>query len=480
MKLIGREKEQEILKKAIESESSQLIAVYGRRRVGKTFLIENTLAKEIVFDVIGIKGANIRTQLINFKTQIAKRSKNFDKYPTPQNWFEAFQLLEAYIATKGKKKKVIYIDEFPWFCGQRSEFLSIFEHFWNNFCAKRRDIVVIVCGSAASFMVNKVIHNKDGLHGRISTTIRLMPFTLNETKAYLKYKKLKWDNYDIIQCYMILGGVPHYLNQIDKRYTLPQNIDRLCFEKGGQLLNEFDQVLLSLFSNSSLHKSIITELAKKRKGLTRKVLQKNLSKGNNKAFTKAIQELEESGFVVVCPSYDQKPTKNLFRLNDEFCFFYLKYIASNKGQGKGTWLHQFNSRSYDSWSGFAFEMLCIKHTPQIKKALGIPKVRTTTHSWASKEAQKHSQKSGAQIDMLLKRQDRRIDIIEMKFHNRPYTISKAYSQQMTNKKNVFEEEMNPDEALALIMITTKGLKKNMYSNILTDHLEMDVLFQKDE
>ena len=213
-------------------------------------------------------------------------------------------------------------------------------------------------------------------------------------------------------------------------------------------------------------------------GLTRNALNENLGKGNNMAFTKAIKELEESGFIEECSSFDQKATKNLFRLNDEFCFFYLKYIGPNKGQGEGTWLHLFNSRSFDSWSGFAFEMLCMKHTPQIKKALGIPKVRTTTHSWISKEAQKSTQKSGAQIDMLLKRQDRRIDLIEMKFHNKPYAISKSYRDRMINKKDVFEEEVDHDEALALVMITTKGLKKNTYSNILTDHLKMDILFEK--
>jgi len=478
MKLVGREKERQKLTDSLKKEESQLIAVYGRRRVGKTYLIENTLAKEIVFDITGIKGANIRTQLSNFKTQILKRSKRFHEAKL-QSWFDAFLLLQEYIETKGKKKKVIYIDEFPWFCGQRSEFLPVFEHFWNNFCAKRNDIVVVVCGSAAAFMVNHIINNKDGLHGRISTTIRLMPFTLHETKTYLRYKKLNWDHYDILQCYMILGGIPHYLNQLDKRYTLPQNIDRLCFETSAQLANEFDQVLISLFSNSSLHKSIIIELAKKKKGLTRKALNENLSKGNNKAFTKAIKELEESGFIVDCPSFDQKPSKSLFRLNDEFCFFYLKYIAPNKNQGQGTWLHLFNSRSFDSWSGFAFEMLCMKHTAQIKKALGIPKVRTTTHSWASKEAQKNKQKSGAQIDMLLKRQDRRIDIIEMKFYNKPYAITKHYRDSMINKKNIFEEEIDPDEALALIMITAKGLKTNTHSNILTDYFMMDILFEKD-
>ncbi len=478
MKLVGREREQDLLKEALAKESSQLIAVYGRRRVGKTYLIENTLSKEIVFDSTGIKDVSMRTQLNNFAAQIKKQSKKFSKSPTPQSWFEAFQLLQEYIETKGSKKKVIYIDEFPWFCGQRSEFLPVFEHFWNNFCAKRNDLVVIVCGSAASFMVNKVIYNKKGLHGRISTTIRLMPFNLHETKTYLRYKKINWDHYDIVQCYMVLGGIPHYLNQLDNRYTLPQNIDRLCFKKGGQLVNEFDQVLISLFNNSALHKSIIIELAKKRKGLPRKALNLNLGKGNNKAFTKAIRELEESGFILESPSIDQKATKNLFRLNDEFCFFYLKYIKPNKGQGKGTWLHLYNSRSFDSWSGFAFEMLGMKHTLQIKKALGISNVRTTTHSWSSKETQKSANQSGAQIDMLLVRQDRRIDIIEMKFYNKPYTISKSYKERILDKRDIFEEEVHPNAALALIMLSTKGLKKNVHSNILTDQLTMEILFEK--
>jgi len=418
-------------------------------------------------------------QLSNFKTQIDKRTKKFKKAPNPESWFDAFVLLQKYIESKGRRKKVIYIDEFPWFCGQRSDFLPVFEHFWNNFCAKRFDLVVIVCGSAASFMVNQIVNNQDGLHGRISTTIRLMPFNLQETKAYFKYKKINWDLYDIVKCYMILGGIPHYLNQLDKKYTLPQNIDKLCFEKGGQLVNEFNQVLKSLFRNSSLHKSIIKELAQKKKGLTRKALNENLEKGNNKAFTKSIEELEETGFLVECPSFDQKPTKSLYRLNDEFCFFYLKYMEPNKGQGDGTWLHLYNSRSFDSWAGFAFEMLCMKHTIQIKKGLGITKVRTSTHSWASKEAQKNNLKFGAQIDMLLKREDRRIDILEMKFYNKPYAITKSYRDQLMNKRNVFEEEVSPNDTLALIMITAHGLKKNMHSNILTDDLTMDVLFEKE-
>ncbi|GAB5524843.1 MAG: hypothetical protein Roseis2KO_27150 [Roseivirga sp.] len=386
-------------------------------------------------------------------------------------------MLEAYIESKGNGKKVIYIDEFPWFCGQRSEFLPVFEHFWNNFCAKRTDLVVVVCGSAASFMVDKIIYNQDGLHGRISTTINLMPFNLYETGAYLKSKKIDWDHYDILQCYMVLGGIPHYLNQLDKRYTLPQNIDRLCFENGGQLVNEFNQVLLSLFRNSSLHKSIIIELSRKKAGLTRKALNENLSKGDNLAFTTAIKELEESGFIIERTSFDRKETKSLFILNDEFCFFYLKYIGPNKGQGEGTWLQLYNSRSFDTWSGFAFEMLCMKHTSQIKKALGIPKVRTTMHSWVSRDAQKSAQKSGAQIDMLLKRQDRRIDLIEIKFYNKPYAISKSYYHRMINKRDIFEEEVDPEEALALVMITTKGLKQNKYRNILTDYFTMDVLFE---
>jgi len=278
---------------------------------------------------------------------------------------------------------------------------------------------------------------------------------------------------------MILGGIPHYLNQIDKRYTLVQNIDRLCFETGGQLTNEFDQVLISLFRNHTLHKSIIIELSKKRIGLSRKALIGNLRKGNNETFTKALRELEESGFIVECPSYDLKPTKSIFRLNDEFCFFYLKYIEPNKNQGEGTWLQLYSSRSFDSWSGFAFEMLCMKHTPQIKKALGISGVRTNTYSWTSKEAQKNHQKTGAQIDMLLKRDDRRIDLIEIKFYNKPYTISKDYYARMINKRDIFEEEEKPDEALTFIMLTTKGLIQNTYSNILTDHFTMDVLFEKD-
>lgn len=470
--IIGRKKEQINLNNALLSNESELIAIYGRRRIGKTFLIRNVYRAHIVFDITGIKGAKKTIQLRNFQSQLKNASSRFHNIDTPKDWFEAFEFLKVYLDKLiSKKKKVIFIDEFPWLCPQRSDFLMLFEHFWNDYCTKRTDLVVVVCGSAASFMIQKIIHNKDGLHRRISKTIQLMPFNLYETRAYLQSREIDWVNYDIIQIYMVLGGVPYYLKQLDKTFTVPQNIDRLCFADGGAMVNEFDEVLISLFTNSALHKQIILTLATKRKGLTRKSLIKLSKKPDNGDFSDALRELEESGFIAKYQAFDKVNHKILYRLSDEFCYFYLKFMKSNVGQGAGTWVQLFSRQTNKSWSGFAFETICLKHIQEIKKALGVHIMHTVNSSWENDHAQ---------VDLVIDRDDNRIDLFEMKFYKGPFEITKDYYNDLLNKINEFKaDNKTKNKNVVINMVTTYGVKNNKYkSSILIADLEMDILFEK--
>jgi uncharacterized protein len=470
--ITGREKEQKILNDVLVSDESELIAIYGRRRVGKTFLIRESYKTHIVFDMTGIKGAKKKIQLRNFQSQLKNASTRFKNVAIPKDWFEAFDLLKEYLDNlTSKKKKVIFIDEFPWLCSQRSDFLMLFEHFWNDYCTKRTDLLVVVCGSAASFMVQNIVHNQGGLHGRISRTIQLMPFNLYETREYLRKRGINWVDYDIIQIYMAIGGIPYYLKQLNKAFTVPQNIDQLCFAMGGVMVNEFDEVLISLFTNSALHKLIITTLATKRKGLTRKRLIELSKKPDNGDFSDALRELEESGFVAKYRAFDNANHKILYRLSDEFCYFYLKFMKSNAGQGAGTWVQLFSKQTNKSWSGFAFETVCLKHIQEIKKALGVHIMHTVNSSWDN---------GHAQVDLVIDRDDNRIDLCEMKFYKEPFDIKKDYYADLLNKISEFKaDNKTKNKNVVIIMVTTYGVKNNKYkTSIVTGNLVMDILFEK--
>jgi hypothetical protein len=468
--IVGRIAEQNILKEAFENNKSELIALYGRRRIGKTFLIREYYKKNIVFEMTGLFGGNMKDQLENFHKETKRRVKN-DELKMPNTWLEAFTQLEENLdLLKGKSKKVIFIDEFPWIATAKSKFLMAFENFWNTYCTKRDDIIVVICGSAASYMVQKIINNKGGLHNRISFKIRLQPFSLNETELFLIKKGIKYTRYDIIQIYMALGGVPQYIEKLNKGLSVRQNIDSLCFSKDGILNNEFNQLYASLFDDSERHMKIIRTLAGTNKGLTRNDLIKKSGIPSGGDFSLKIEELMESGFVTEYPYYQNKKQLTLYRLSDEYSKFYLKFIENNKNGGEGTWQRLSNTQSYNSWSGFVFETLCLKHIYQIKKSLRIDAIYSTNSSWFNEYAQ---------VDLLIDRDDNVMNLCEMKFYNAPYTIDKNYYLILKNKVAELQKETNTRKNIFITLVTTYGVNVNEYSKELVQNsLDMDALFSE--
>ncbi len=474
--IIGREKQAKILDNLYKSNQSELLVVYGRRRVGKTFLIREHYQNKIIFELTGLFQGKQKDQLQNFTKEINKRNaclsgqnRQVKNDKTPKNWLDAFSLLEKYIEKlKTKRKKVIFIDEFPWVATARSKFLMAFENFWNSFATKRTDLVVVVCGSSASYMIQKIIKNKGGLHNRITKKIRLLPFNLYETKKYLKYKNISYTHYDILQLYMAIGGVPQYLNEIQKGLSVAQNIDNLCFDKDGFLYNEFNEVFASLFKNSEKHLQIIKALATIRKGITRKELSIKSKVSDGGDFTLKLEELVESGFISEYTYYTNKKKNSLFRLSDEYSMFYLKFIAKNKTFGKGVWQNIATSSSFVSWSGFSFEAICLKHIDQIKKALNIQSIFSTNSAWFNKNAQ---------IDLMIDRADNIINLCELKFSKTPFTITSAYHKNLKNKKDQFYIDTNTRKNINITMITTFGITENKYSlELVENELNMNVLF----
>jgi len=467
-KIIGRKAEIQLLKEALENNKSELIAVYGRRRIGKTFLIREFFKKDLVFEVTGLAEGLMKDQLENFQKALSGRKKYSS---CPDKWLEAFTALEEYLdKLKSKKKKVIFIDEFPWMATPKSKFLMAFENFWNSYCSKRNDLIVVICGSAASYMVQKIIKNKKGLHNRITRKIRLLPFSLKETNEFLKSRGINYTEYDIVQLYMTMGGVPHYLDKLQKGLSVAQNIDRLCFEKNGVLNDEFNQLYASLFDDSEKHMKIIKTLAKVNKGLTRMDLTGESGIPSGGDFTLKLEELLESGFVSEYLYFQNQKQLTLYRLSDEYSKFYLKFIENNKNGGKGTWLRLHQKQTYASWSGFAFETLCLKHIGQIKKALKIDAIYSNTSCWFNKKAQ---------IDLLIDRDDNIMNVCEMKFYNAPYTIDKKYYLNLKNKVAELRKETKTRKNIFVAMVTTYGLVENKYSKELVQNVfEMNYLFEE--
>ena len=466
-KIIGREKQIELLQNALISDKSELIAIYGRRRVGKTFLIRETYAKEIIFEISGIPDGSLNDQLINFYNEISKKSKKFLKKEPLTNWMEAFNMLGEYIDSLKSTKKVVFIDEFPWMYTHKSKFVQMFGHFWNSYCAKRNDLVVVICGSSASFMVNKVINDRKGLHNRISIPIRLLPFNLYETELFLKSKKIHLDRYAYLQLYMAIGGIPHYLEKIQQGDSVPVAIDRLCFQQDGILVNEFNQIFVSLFENSENHTKIVETLATSQRGMVREELIRKSKISSGGTLTKAIQELIESGFISEYQPYTNKVKETLFRLSDEYSLFYQKFIKNNSGT---SWKTLFSSRSYVSWCGFAFETLCLKHTDQILKKLGLSGVDVQSSSWRNENAQ---------IDLLIDRSDRCINICEMKFSESEFVIDKSYADNIRNKKAEFIKELTSRKNVFVTFVTTFGVKSNNHSSqVMDNQITIDSLFEK--
>ncbi len=465
-KVIGRKSEINTLHRAIKSDKSELIAVYGRRRVGKTFLIRETYKREMIFEVSGIPDGTYNQQLTNFFNKIKEKSSKFKKQNTPKDWLEAFTILGEYISgLKSFEKKVVFIDELPWMHTPKSNFISLFAHFWNDYCSKRDDLVVVVCGSAASFMINKVINDRKGLHNRISYPIKLSPFNLSETELFLKSKKINLGRYDYLQIYMAIGGIPHYLDKIIPGDSVATAIDRLCFRTGGPLVDEFNIVFASLFENLSNHEKIVEALAISKKGLTREEIVSKTGLSSGGSLTRTLNELRESGFISDYKPLNRIKKEAFYRLSDEYALFYVKYMKNNSD---ASWTTLYNSRSYISWSGLAFEAVCLKHVTQIKKALGIGGVSANSSSWRN---------AHAQIDLVIDRSDNCINLCEMKFSVSEFIISKAYKDSLLNKKREFSKELKNRKNIFVTMVTTFGVKSNSNNaDSMDNEVTMDALF----
>lgn len=474
--IIGRKEEKAILQRVLQSEVPELVAVYGRRRIGKTYLIRNMYERHIVFELTGLHNAGTAEQLLHFHHTLQKFNKKKNKQPAP-NWLTAFTELESYISSiKNKNKKVIFFDEFPWLAGRKSGFLTAFTQFWNGFADKRNDIVVVICGSAASWMIQKVVNDRGGLHNRITQRLRLEPFSLSETEEFFRFRKIKLDRYQILKLYMVTGGVPHYLQHVQNGQSADQNIERICLKKDSPLATEYQNLFVSLFDKAERHEAVMKALAKKPKGLSRDEIIKAVKLNSGGGASKVLTELEESGFIAFQQPYNKKFKTGIYRINDEYCLFYIKFMEEAI-LTKNNWIALMKLPSYSSWCGFAFENICLKyqHIEAIKKELGISGISTEVTNW---RIPGNNGMAGAQIDIVIDRSDGCINLCELKYSNMPFTITKSYAANLQNKVAAFRKISKTRKTVFLTFITTYGIDKNMYANSMADQdILMDALFK---
>lgn len=469
--IIGREMEMRTLAECMQSARSELVAVYGRRRIGKTFLIKEYFKSSFAFCFVGTRDVSKSVQLCNFATSLQKQFR-LDCKPSLQNWFEAFSLLESLLEKrKAKGKKVLFIDEMPWMDSVKSDFVPALELFWNGWANMRNDIVLIACGSATSWMVDKVFHNKGGLFNRVTRHLYLRPFTLHEVELLLKSQGFAWDRYQIAQCYMTLGGVPFYYTLLSRGESLSQNIDRLFFSSPHAPLRvEYEELYAALFKNPARYLAIVKLLVAKRNGMTRNEIMEQCGYGGS-MLSKILSDLERCDFIFGYAQYGNKSKNTLYRIKDFYTLFYYKFVDGDEGRDGSRWSHIQQSQQVKSWQGYSFELLGLLHLDEIKNRLHIDVISNTSSSWRSADAE-----SPVQIDLVIERADRIINLCEMKFSSAPYVIDKAYEMHLRNRMAIFREQTGTRYGTQLTMITTFGVLPNKHYSVVDSEVTLDDLF----
>ena len=471
MDIVGRNSELQTLQRYFESDKPEFVAVYGRRRVGKTFLIKEYFKKRFSFYISGIANVTKQEQLENFNVTLNNYGRI--KYPYAKHWMDAFrQLIHLLENNKKKGKKVIFIDELPWFDTPRSGFVTGLDYFWNTWASAQPEILLIVCGSATSWIINKLFKNRGGLHNRVTHRMLIRPFNLSECEDYFNYKKINLSRKDIVEAYMIFGGIPFYLDMFEKGLSLAQVVDKTCFTRKGELLDEFSILYSSLFKHSENHELVIKALAKKRMGLTRDEIF-NETKLQGGGLTTILEELEQCNFIRSYNAFEKKTKERLYQLIDFYSLFYLNFMKNNRRTDEDYWRNLIGSAKHRAWSGYAFEQVCLQHVSQIKKKLGISGVTTYYAAWRSKKSE-----PAAQVDLLIDRNDGLINLCEMKYSEKEFVIDKKYDEILRNKRGSFFEETKTRKAVHTTMVTTYGVKKNEYWNSIQSEVKMNDLFEK--
>lgn len=472
MKIIGRKREKDSLMQCLMSKRPEFVAVYGRRRVGKTYLVREYFNKQFSFYATGLTDEKMRGQLRGFQASLNEYGDE-DK-SIPRDWFDAFTRLRKLL--EGDKvyrepvnnKRVIFLDELPWMDTAKSDFKSALDYFWNSWASAQEDLVLIACGSATSWIITNLFTDKKGFHNRVTRRIHLAPFSLAECEKLFEFNDIVMPRNQMIESYMVFGGIPHYLNLLDQRLSLAQNINELCFKEYGYLHNEYYNLFHSLYDKPEKHMAILEALARNKDGMIRSELSKEKEIGGGSILTKDLRELEECGFIRKFINFSKGENESFYQLIDPFTLFSIRFIQNKKFD---SWNEYINSPGYNSWRGNSFEIVCLNHIDQIKTSLGISGIETNEFAWRSTKAEK-----GAHIDLIISRKDGVINLCEMKYTNEEYSLDADEYEKIQNRMVQFQKETGAKEAIHITLICGNGYKQSKYSGIVQNLIIGDDLF----
>lgn len=477
--MVGRDKERSELLELYDSQKAELVAVYGRRRVGKTYLIDEVFKDRITFRHAGLSpveesdsngGSPLKKQLKAFYYSLL--TQGMQKEKCPEDWLEAFYILEMYLQSKDAgARQIIFLDELPWMDTAKSGFITAFEAFWNGW-ACHRNVMVIISGSATSWIKDKLINNHGGLYGRVTYEIKLSPFSLRECELLFQERGIHLSRYDIVQSYMIFGGIPFYLNYFGRGKSLAQNVDELFFVKGARLNQEFDRLFSSIFANPEMMKSIVRVLGSRSRGYTRKELSGQTGYSDGGTLTEALKSLAASDFILKYVPFGFSKREIHYKLIDPFCLFYQKFVEGSKGLPDHFWQQNCTAQAVVSWRGYAFENVCFNHIEQIKHKLGISAVSSEQSAWIKQGDDEH----GAQIDLIIKRKDNVINLCELKFYSDLFAVDQEYDLLLKHRQALLCDMVSKKNSIHNTLITTFGIKDNAYRWSFDNVVVMDDLF----
>lgn len=475
--IIGREKEQALIQEYYESPKAELVAIYGRRRVGKTYLIKSYFNQQFDFYFTGSFETPKSTLLRLFQTQLERYSG--EKRKKPQDWFEAFEQLRDYLSSLDKERIVIFLDELPWMDTPKSNFIQAFSYFWNSWASTVHGMKLFVCGSATTWMLSKLIGDKGGMHGRVNRQIYLRPFNLHETELFLRSKNIDWTRLQIAQIYMVMGGIPYYLDMLNSQQTAEENIDNLFFDEGAVLRTEYGFIFRSLFKDSTIYQTVIETLSTKSVGMTREEIARIGKLQNNGMLTEVLENLCRCDFLRTYTSFGKKSRGQMFQLVDLFSLFYNRFVVDTNSQDNHFWHNMQDNPTRRTWEGYAFEQVCLHHIPQIKQKLRIGGTLSDICSWQCKP---HTDSDGisykgTQIDLLIDRRDQVIDLCEIKYSTNDFSITNEYDEWLRTRKETFRAVTKTRKTLHTVLITTYGLTKNKYSANIHDIVILNDLFE---
>jgi uncharacterized protein len=482
MKIIARKKEVAVLRDVVATGRPEFLAVYGRRRIGKTYLVRNFFRDEsMFFHITGTPGQNTAQQLWNFTQVYADVFHRGRHQPTPRTWPEALNLLRKAIEAHGSQERIVlFFDELPWLATRKSGFVEALSHLWNRYLEADPRVIVVVCGSAASWMIKHVIDSRGGLHNRTTRRLHLKPLNLHDAEIYLHEKGVRLSRKQIVEVYMAVGGVPAYLDNVRPGRSSAQIIAEICFEEQSPLYGEFDRIFRSMFNNSEQHTRVIRELTGKRSGITRRELFSATRITSGSVQNRVERELIESGFIARSPQFGAKKKGAIIRLIDEYVIFYLtwrdKMQNPEHAPDQTFWRSLQRTNRWHAWSGYAFEGICRSHAKQIAKALGFHGINYSCHTWHSRAG--GGDRRGAQVDIVLDRADHCINLCEVKFHDTDFTMTHDYSRQLIAKREAFVQATKTRKTVFTTMITCHGVKENShYHEAVDSQLMLDALYE---